>query len=159
MSRVRALAMVAALAAGACSSLPVGLTPPEVALSDVRYLGGSLLEQRFEFELRISNPNRQPLEIEGTSFTVDLNGRQFARGVSDQAFTIPGYAERRIGLPAVATLNSLIGQIANPGAATGLDYAIEGHVHVGGYGTLPFARKGRVGLPDAEQAPPPRGRF
>ncbi|MCB1889302.1 MAG: LEA type 2 family protein [Rhodocyclaceae bacterium] len=145
------LAALAALAVGAvgCTSLPVDLRAPEVGLADVRYLGGTVFEHRFEFELRMVNPNGQALEVEGSRFTIDLNGKQFARGISDRPFTIPAHAERLVRLPAVATLNRLIGQIANPGAAQGLSYAVEGHLEVGGYGTLPFAGAGRVGAPPA----------
>ncbi len=141
-----------ALGLAGCASLPMDLTPPNVSLADVRYLGGTVFEHRFEFDLRIANPNASPLEVEGTSFTIDLNGRQFARGISDKAFTVPAHAERLVGLPAVATLNRLIGQIANPGAAQGVSYRLEGHLVVGGYGTLPFSRTGQVGAAEAPAA-------
>lgn len=155
-----ALAVVAGvLAVTGCNGLPVGLERPAVTLADVRYVGGTLFEQHFEFDVRIRNPNAQPLEVEGTSFTIDLNGRQFARGVSDQAFSVPARGERVVTLPALSTLNQVIGQIANPGAAQGLGYALNGELALGGYGPLPFAGSGRVGQPGAATSGTERGRF
>jgi len=140
------VAFLAALLLAACSSLPLDLMPPEATLVDVRYVGGTIYEQRFEFDLRFLNPNRRALDVEGVSFTVDLNGRQFARGVSDHAFVVAGLGEHVATVSGVTTLTQLIGQIANPGAVIGVHYAIDGRIILGGYGTLPFASRGQVGV-------------
>ncbi len=144
--RARPLALLAALLLVACASLPLDLKPPDATLVDVRYVGGTIYEQRFEFDLRFMNPNRRALDVEGLSFTVDLDGRQFARGVSDRAFVVPGLGEHVVTVSAVTTLTQLVGQLANPGAALGVGYAIDGSIVLGGFGTLPFSSKGRVGV-------------
>lgn len=140
------VAFLAALLLAACASIPLDLSPPEATLVDVRYVGGTIYEQRFEFDLRFMNPNRRALDVEGLSFTVDLNGRQFARGVSDRVFVVPGLGEHVATVSAVTTLTQLIGQLANPGAVVGVSYAIDGRIVLGGFGSLPFSSKGQVGV-------------
>ncbi|MCB1917752.1 MAG: LEA type 2 family protein [Rhodocyclaceae bacterium] len=148
--------MAATLAA--CASLPIGLDAPDVNLVDIRVVGGTLFEQRFELDLRVINPNRRPLDVEGVSFTVELNGRRFARGVSDQAFVVAALAEQVVTVPATTTLTQMLDQIGAPGSSRGLGYRIEGQVALGGFGALPFSSEGRVGI-DAPAAPAERGRF
>ncbi|MCB1929795.1 MAG: LEA type 2 family protein [Rhodocyclaceae bacterium] len=147
-----------AVALVACGTLPIGLEPPDVNLADVRYAGGTLFEQRFQLELRVINPNRRELEIEGVSFTVELNGRRFARGVSDQAFVVAAHGEHLVIVQATTTLGQMLDQIGSPDDTRGLAYRVEGHVALGGFGSLPFASEGRVGF--ARRGPPvERGRF
>ena len=142
----------------ACGTVPIGLEAPDVNLVDVRYAGGTLFEQRFELDLRVINPNRRELDVEGVSFTVELNGRRFARGVSDQAFVVAALGERVVTVPTTTTLPRMLDQLASPGGARGLGYRVEGHVALGGFGSLPFASEGRVGL-DGPAAPVERGSF
>lgn len=159
MKGLPALACAALVALGAgCASLPLGLEAPAVSVADIGYLGGNLFEQRFALSLRITNPNRMVLEIEGASFTVDVNGKQFARGVSDQPFSLPALGETVVELPATSSLHQLVEQFSSPGAAKGLEYRISGKLLLGGYGALPFRREGRIGMPGPLPAPE-RGRF
>ncbi|MCB1895509.1 MAG: LEA type 2 family protein [Zoogloeaceae bacterium] len=147
-----------AVALAACGTLPIGLEPPEVSLADVRYAGGTLFEQRFRLDLRVINPNRRDLEIEGVSFTVELNGRRFARGVSDQAFVVAAHGEHVVTVHATTTLGQMLDQIGSPDDTRGLAYRVEGQVALGGFGSLPFASEGRVGI-ERRGSPVERGRF
>ena len=153
------LAPVASLLAAGCASVPFGLEAPDVSVADVSFRGGNVFEQRIGLALRILNPNTRALEIEGVSFTVDVNRLQFARGVSDSPFTVPALGEKVVELSAVTSLHDVLRQIGAAGTARGLDYEISGRLQLGGYGALPFRKAGRIGLPDAPPARPPATRF
>lgn len=157
MNWARRLTTAALAVLAGCASVPYGLEAPAVSLADVRFEGGNLFEQRIGLALRITNPNRRALAIEGLNFTVELNGLQFARGVSDRAFTLPALGESVAEVSAVTTLHEVLRQIGVAGSAKGIEYNISGRLLLDGLGALPFKRSGRIGMPDA--APPPRTVF
>ena len=148
----RRRALVAAAAAvlllGACASVPLGLDAPQVSLSDVSLQGGGLFEQRIGLVLRVVNPNRRELAIDGLTFDVELNGKKFAHGVSDKALTIPGLGEALIDVSAVTSLGDVLRQLGALGERRGIVYRLYGKVLMSGFGALPFERKGEVSLPD-----------
>lgn len=141
-------AAVAGLLAAACASVPIGLEAPQVSLSDVSLQGGGLFEQRIGLVLRVVNPNRRALAIDGMSFDVELNGKKFAHGVSDRAVTIPGLGEALIDVTAVTSLGDVLRQLGAFGEHRGVAYRLSGKVLMSGFGSLPFERKGEVSLPD-----------
>ncbi|HEY5598379.1 MAG TPA: LEA type 2 family protein, partial [Kiloniellales bacterium] len=59
--------------------------PPEVSLADIKLLPGGLFEQKFQLELRVTNPNNFDLPLEGLSFKLALNDQPFAQGVSNES--------------------------------------------------------------------------
>jgi len=133
----------------ACAGLPFGLEAPEVMISDVRLLDVGLLEQRFGLSLRLLNPNDRDIAIEGLRFTVEINGKTFARGVSAQSVTLPRLGEAVIEVSAVSALTDVIRQwsVLSKGREV-LDYRIYGSLLTGAMpGTLPFDRVGSIELP------------
>ena len=75
-----------------------------MSLSDLSLQGGGLFEQRIGLVLRVVNPNRRELAIDGMSFELELNGKKFARGVSDRSLSIPGLGEAPVDVSAVTSL-------------------------------------------------------
>ena len=58
------MGLAALLALGACARLGEA-EPLRVHLADIRLLPGGLLEQRFQVELRLGNPNDFDLALDG----------------------------------------------------------------------------------------------
>lgn len=141
-------AVAAALLTAGCASLPVGLDAPQVSLSDLSLQGGGLFEQRIGLVLRVVNPNRRELAIDGMSFELELNGKKFARGVSDRSLSIPGLGEALVDVSAVTSLGDVLRQLGSLGERRGIDYRLHGKVLMSGFGSLPFERKGELSLPD-----------
>ena len=141
-------AAAAALLLGGCASLPVGLDAPQVSLTDVSLQGGGLFEQRIGLVLRVANPNRRELAIDGMSFELELNGKKFAHGVSDKSLSIPGLGEALVDVSAVTSLGDVLRQLGSLGDRRGIDYRLHGKVLMSGFGSLPFERKGEVSLPE-----------
>ena len=118
---------------------------PEVSVADIRLVEGTLLEQRFLVTLRVSNPNRFNIPVEGLSFTLDLNGQPFARGVGNKPVIIPQLGEALVEVSATAGLAGLLRQFK--GLAKGgekLNYRLKGRLVTGSHGDLDFDKSGEV---------------
>ena len=144
-------AVAAALLAAGCASLPVGLDAPQVSLSDLSLQGGGLFEQRIGLVLRVVNPNRRELAIDGMSFELELNGKKFARGVSDRSLSIPGLGEALVDKRG-HFLGDVLRQLGSLGERRGIDYRLYGKVLMSGFGSLPFERKGESACPISQVA-------
>ncbi len=148
MGYFRAFAgLLAVLAVVGCAQ--IGETrSPEVHVVDIRLLQGGLLEQRFRVDLRIGNPNDFDLPLDGLSFELDLNGRHFAGGFTNQSVTVPRLGEVRISVDASTTLIDMIEQALILGERTELSYGIRGVVYLRGLGRrqVPYERGGRLRL-------------
>ena len=72
-----------------------GYESPTVSVQSFRPLesgDGSGLP-RFEIVLHVINPNLEPLELAGVSYTISLNGNELIKGVGNQLPVIDGYGE------------------------------------------------------------------
>lgn len=100
VSRNALLALLAlgALLSGGCASLQ-GREPIEVIVAGVEPLQGEGLELRMLVKLRIQNPNDVPLDYNGVSVQMDVQGRRFATGVSDAAGSVPRFGETIVKVP------------------------------------------------------------
>jgi len=146
--RVRGLAIFAMLVVlTGCAALDE-TAPPQVTLSDIRMLQGGLFEQRFQVDLRIRNPNDFDLSIDGLTFALELNGQDFADGVSDQQVTVPRLAEAVVPVTASTTLLQMVQQALRLGERADLDYRLSGDVFLAGLTrrAVPYERSGRLQL-------------
>jgi LEA14-like dessication related protein len=149
--RRRRFLLVAALcgALAACSGLSGITQKPEISLAGVELVDFGLFEQRFKLDLRIQNPNDVALPIRGLSFDVELNGQHFAKGVSDQAVTVPRFGEAVLAVTATSNLGNVLRQLneLQQSGRQRADYRIGGRLELAGVGSIPFERKGDVAMP------------
>jgi len=75
-----------------CTSWFMKGEPAEVLVLNVTPLEVTALEQRLQVDLRIRNPNDFDLFVTGIDFTLNLNGKRLARGLSNKDFTVPDSA-------------------------------------------------------------------
>ncbi len=145
------MGLVALLALAACTRLG-GAEPPQVHLTDIRLLPGGLLEQRFQVDLRLGNPNDFDLELDGLTFEVELNDRPFARGLSNQSVTVPRLGEAQLRVVASTTLIDVVQQMLVLGERSDLSYRIAGVVYLRGMTTrkLPYETSGNLRLLPAQ---------
>ncbi len=145
------MGLVALLALAACTRLG-GAEPPQVHLTDIRLLPGGLLEQRFQVDLRLGNPNDFDLELDGLTFEVELNDMPFARGLSNQSVTVPRLGEAQLRVVASTTLIDVVQQMLVLGERSDLSYRIAGVVYLRGMTTrkLPYETSGNMRLLPAQ---------
>ena len=60
-------------------------------------------EQRLAVSLRIVNRAERDVAIDGITYALDINGREFASGVFTQKVTVPGYGETTVAIPIAGT--------------------------------------------------------
>lgn len=138
--------LLASLLAG-CAVFRTDVEPPIVTLADLGVREMGLFEQRYRLRLRIQNPNDFALHIRGLSYDLDLNGREFARGVSAQDVTVPGFGEALIEVDAVSNLARVVDQVLDFGKQGALSYRLAGQLRLGhAVSRVPFEYRGEISL-------------
>ena len=72
---------------------------------------GEGLELRLMVKLRVQNPNDAPFEYDGAYVKVDVQGRTFATGVSDESGSVPRFGEAVIKVPLTVSMFRMARQI------------------------------------------------
>ena len=102
----RTVLWLAILILSGCATYHLGREAPEIHLTNIQILPRDGLEQRFLIDLNIINPESSNLSISGLSYSLLLNGRKVASGVSGRLTTIPGFGESKVRLQASTNLIS-----------------------------------------------------
>lgn len=150
-------ALVLALIVSGCASVYRYADPPRVTLAGIRILGVTLFEQRYGLDLRVQNPNSIDLPIEGMSYTLAVNGSEFAHGVNNQKTAIPAFGEEILHVIVVANLLSTLEQLRQweQWPPRKLDYELSGKIKLANMAvSLPFEYSGEIELQGGE--PPSR---
>jgi len=93
MQIASALLLTALLSA--CAVMSPGFESPTVTVQSFRPIAstsGTGLPS-FEIGLHVTNPNLQPLELAGVSYTISLDGKEVIKGVGNDLPVIDGYGE------------------------------------------------------------------
>ena len=86
------------LVSGGCANLQ-RREPIDVTMVGVEPLEGEGLELRMLVKLRVQNPNDLPLDFNGVSVTMNVQGKRFATGVSDTGGSVPRFGEAIVNVP------------------------------------------------------------
>jgi LEA14-like dessication related protein len=135
---------------GGCAAL--FLQTPSVTVAGIDVVDAGLFEQRFAFKLRVQNPNDTKIVITGLSFALEINGKPFAKGVSNKGLTIDRLSEGVLEVTAVSNLYGLLTQIKEliDGKNKGLSYRIKGRLLTEAYGDLNFDESGKLEPPQPD---------
>jgi len=148
-----ATCVLLALAAGGCAGLATR-DPVRIGVVGLEPLPGRGLEMRFDLQLRLQNPNDTPLEYDGIAIELELNGKPFATGVSNQKGTVPRFGETVFGVPvsvsAVAAVRQAFGMVESD-HFDNLPYVLRGKLGGGAFGTRRFTDRGSLSLPGTER--------
>ena len=148
-SRLAGLAVLLLLLT-ACAGVESYRDPIRVTVSEIRVLESTLLEQLYLVTLRIQNHSEEAISVSGGSFDLEINGKDFGAGVTDQAVTVPAYSDAKIDVRMVSTVFGLLRLIQGMRERTDqtLSYEISGRLSSGTLGGLPFRESGEISLPD-----------
>lgn len=150
MNRRHLLLTLIALPLAGCATF--GLREPlRVSVAGMDPLQGEGMEARFILKLRVQNPNDSALDFDGVAVDLELAGKGFASGVSDQRGSVPRYGEALISVPVTVPATAIIRQLFGI-ATTGkppdkLDYHLRGRLGGIGLGGARFESKGELALP------------
>ena len=116
----------------------------------VEPLQGEGLELRMLVKLRVQNPNDAPLDYNGVSVQLDVQGKRFATGVSDAAGSVPRFGETIVSVPVSISVfriaRQAIGVMSNEFRGK-LAYEMTGKLAGPAFGSAHFASKGEFVLP------------
>ena len=152
---VASLAIVT-LTLNGCAGL-FGGDPLRVNVAGIEPLDSQSLEMRFNLKLRVQNPNDSAVSFNGVSLDLELNGKPFASGVSDQAGTVPRYGETVVNVPLTVPAFAAVRQaFAFAGATQSgqIPYILRGKLAGGLTGTTRFVDQGSLSLPSSGMALP-----
>jgi LEA14-like dessication related protein len=102
--RLLLVAFFMPLLAAGCASLSPGFEEPLVEVTSIKLQNANSLSLGFEIVLRVSNPNRDALNINGMTYMLYLAGNKVISGVSNDTPSIPGYGEGEFKLQAGLSL-------------------------------------------------------
>jgi LEA14-like dessication related protein len=146
----RMLPLALALTLAACSSLVPKLETPRLSVVNVEMQQAGIWEQRFKVRMRVQNPNDRQLPVKGLSYTLEVAGEDFARGVSDAAFTVPALGEAEFTMNVTANAAAALVRYLNKhdSASDAVDYRIVGKVALaeGLLRSIPFEERGTLRL-------------
>ncbi len=139
----------------ACASIKPYSEAPRVSLASIEPKEMTLLEQRYGIRLRIMNPNEAALQIEGLSYALEINEREFAYGVNRQSVEIPAFGEALLDVEVVSNLLNVMQQIQEMSGESrdSLTYRLTGKISLANsLGSLPFDYSGELSyLPAGKQ--------
>lgn len=142
INRISVLVMTAVLLS-ACTGMRPGYETPTVSVQSFRAVPsttGTGLPS-FEIGLQVTNPNLEPLELAGISYTVSLDGQDVIKGVGNELPVIAGYGEGTFTVTAGFNLMAGIQLMRSLMSKSGdtFDYAFEAKLDPGA-----FQRKIRI---------------
>jgi LEA14-like dessication related protein len=135
-----------------CLGLPA--ERPRINIANVAVKEVKLLEQIYDMELRIQNPNDTELEITGLAFDLLINDQTFATGMSGQSLTIPRFSSGLLTVETVSPLSGILRQIiaVQKSGLSKVSYRLKGAVYLGPGGLrLGFDEQGEFELPVPEK--------
>jgi LEA14-like dessication related protein len=110
---------------------------------------GEGLEMRMNVKLRVQNPNDTPIDYNGVSLSMDLQGKSIASGVSDATGSVPRFGEAVIEVPiTVSTFGLARGAASVFNTTTDkINYSLRGKLAGPVFKSVRFTSSGEVALP------------
>ena len=138
------LLFVATLAAlSGCASWFAKGEIPDVLVASITPLNSTPFEQRLKIDLRVRNPNDYELQVTGMDIRLDLNGKRLARGLGNQAFTVPRLSDSVVTIETTTSTLDVVRQVLGLRKVQALSYEISGVLYLKD-GRLPFENSGML---------------
>ena len=77
---------------------------PSLQVNSIRLKNSNSLAPEFEISLRVTNPNRDALSIDGMIYTLYMDGNKVVSGAASDLPTIPAYGEAEVKIMATLSL-------------------------------------------------------
>jgi LEA14-like dessication related protein len=140
-----------------CATLQ-GTDPPQVTVAGIEPLQGEGMELRLLVKLRVQNPNDAAINYNGVALEMNVQGKTFASGVSDESGSVPRFGESVITVPvtisAFRMIRQAVGMMHGGGAGMSkISYEMKGKLSTSAFTAARFQTKGEFDLPAAGAAP------
>lgn len=116
----------------------------DVLVSRVAPAQSTMLEQRAQIDVHIRNFSDRAIAASGMTLELDVNGRSFARGVSNQTFTVPALGEATTTVVVGVSVFDVVRQLLALEYRATYDYVLRGKIFGSGAMTpdTRFSRRG-----------------
>jgi LEA14-like dessication related protein len=111
---------------------------------------------RMMVKLRVQNPNDTPVDYNGVALDMEVQGKSFASGVSDEAGNVPRFGETVISVPVTIAAFSMVRQaiaLIQGGGASKIQYDMKGKLSGPAFGANRFSSQGEFEMPTGAGAP------
>jgi len=137
------LAIVAALSLSGCSLFVPKLEKPTLSVVDVQLLKSDLWHQELKLRMRVQNPNDRALPIKGLAYQLEVDGQEFAHGMSGDSFVVPALGEAEFDMSVSANMASMLIKLLGQGGNS-VEYRISGKISLsaGLLRSIPFDEHG-----------------
>src|SRR5690348_14522846 len=123
----RMLVTAIALGLSGCSLFVPKLEKPTLSVVSVQMLKGDLWHQELKLRMRVQNPNDRALPVKGLSYELDVDGQDFAHGMSGDSFVVPARGEAEFDLSVSANMASMLIRVLGQGNKQ-VDYQMTGKI-------------------------------
>lgn len=135
---------------GGCAAIGKRLETPQVSLSGIAVESATLFEMVMGVTLRVMNPNEVPLTLKGADIRLEINGKDFARGVARIETTVPPYGTALVPTTLYSSMIEMIQGILKLEKREALNYRVYGTIRIEGGlflpATLPFSSEGELSM-------------
>jgi hypothetical protein len=101
----------------------------DVLVSRIVPAQSTMLEQRVQLDVRIRNFSDRALDASGMTLELDVNGRRFARGVSDRAFSVSALGESTTSVVVGVSVVDVVRQLLALEGRETFDYVLRGKIY------------------------------
>jgi LEA14-like dessication related protein len=148
ISRRGLLSALAGLTVCGCAVLPK-FESPKLSVISMKMQSADIFSQRLLVRMRVLNPNARELPIKGIEYRIEVDGTEFAQGLTDSPFVVPSMGEAEFDVQVTANLASALTKfLSRNGSQETLDYRLVGSVALssGFLRRIPFDERGSVKL-------------
>ena len=140
--------LVALLALCGCSLFVPKLEAPHLSVVGIELQKGSLWQQKLRVRMHVDNPNDRVLPIKGITYTLDVNGQEFAHGESAASFVVPPLGEAEFDMNMTANMAGTIISLLSHGSDANVEYHLAGRISLsqGWLRSVPFDQQGTFKL-------------
>jgi LEA14-like dessication related protein len=125
---VTVLAFIAQVSLSGCSLFVPKLEAPHLQVVGVEFQKGALWQQKLKVRIHVQNPNDRVLPIKGITYTLDVNGQEFAHGESAASFVVPALGEAEFDMNMTANMAGTLISLLSHGTDSTLDYHLVGKI-------------------------------
>lgn len=139
----------ALLASAGCATLH-GRDPLQVTVAGIEPLEGQGLELRMLVKLRVQNPNDTPIDYNGVAVEMNVQGKPFATGVSDDSGSVPRFGESIVSVPVTVSAFNMARQavdLIQRGGKGTISYDMTGKLNGSTFNSARFSTHGEFDLP------------
>jgi LEA14-like dessication related protein len=136
------------LALAGCSLFVPKLQAPHLSVVGLELQKGSLWQQKLRVRIHVDNPNDRVLPIKGITYTLEVNGQEFAHGESAASFVVPPLGEAEFDMNMTANMAGTIISLLSHGSDANVEYHLAGKISLsqGLLRSVPFDQRGTFRL-------------